>query len=128
MLLERIRPIPVIDLAQLKALLTVYYSTPWAVLERSDNYDCLPDAKAIEYKLVDVPTTGRTLADCITWLQLRSLLLPLATEHHHGVQGWREYVLKTWVGQDYDEEYPRVTPQETAKVIRELVVKIGELL
>ena len=115
-------PRAVIDLAQLKAMLTVYYSTPWAVLERSDNCDSLPDAKAIEYKLVDVPTTGQKLADALTWCQLRAIMLPLAdsTETVQGqqVKGWPDYVLRTWTGQSPNEEYPKVT----ANGCRELFV------
>ncbi len=125
-------PRAVIDLAQLKAMLTIYYSTPWAVLERSDNCGCHSLPKAIEYKLVDVPTTGQTLADALTWCQLRAIMLPLAdaTETVQGqqVKGWPDYVLRTWTRQSPNKEYPKVTAKRMQRVIKELCIEIARVL
>lgn len=115
---------PVIDLAQLKGLLTTYYSTPWAVLERSDNTDGLPDAKAIEYKLVDVPTTGHTLADCLTWHQLKSIMTRYSEEN----PPLTDYLLRVWCGQSENPEFAKVTAEKTHDAIKRICRDIGDLL
>jgi len=117
-------PAAVIDLAQLKSMLTIYYATPWAVLERSDNCDSLPDAKAIEYKLVDVPTTGHTLADCLTWHQLKSIM----TRYSEESPPLTDYLLRVWCGQSENPEFAKVTAEKTHDAIKRICRDIGALL
>lgn len=117
-------PVAVIDLAQLKGMLTTYYSTPWAVLERSDNTDGLPDAKAIEYKLVDVVTTGRALAECLTWVQLKTIMVRYSDE----APPLTDYLLRVWCGQSENPEFAKVTAEKTHDAIKRICCDIGGLL
>ena len=121
------------DEAEMRYILTAYYSTPLHKLYTEDAQDSLQAVRAIRWIEDKIPSTGQGIKEQLTWRELHDCFQTLADKSPviAGVKipGFWEYCLKVSVGQanpsaEANADKPKPNKSMKAKALTQLLYLI----
>lgn len=112
---------PMLNIRQLKFLVSAFFHTPWKQLEIQDKNDVLKQPGRGN----EIPTTGINLSDVVGWSSLRDVFSAMDDRD--------VYVIKVWVSAEQPEsevnqDKAQVTEACKAKAVAELMRRLEPFL